>query len=170
MSTTNCQVQPGEEGLPEADAAADAEPELDQGLLNQVLQMGIPENPAKHALYKTGNNNADVAVTWYFENMSDPSINEPLRVKAEAGAGQAGAGGPDAESIAMLASMGFPDKKCKKALRECDNNMERAMEWIFSHPDDDGEDDAQPAAAGGAGVEELEEKLYKCPKPGVYQL
>lgn len=40
-----------------------------------VLQMGIPENPAKWALYKTGNNNADMAVTWYFENMADESIN-----------------------------------------------------------------------------------------------
>ena len=42
--------------------------------------------------------------------------------------------------------MGFPEKKCKKALRECDNNLERAMEWIFSHPDDDGEDSEMPAA------------------------
>ena len=38
-----------------------------------VIMMGIPENHAKHALYKTGNNNADMAVTWYFENMEDPS-------------------------------------------------------------------------------------------------
>jgi len=38
-----------------------------------VIQMGIPELHAKHALWKTGNNSADMAVTWYFENMSDPS-------------------------------------------------------------------------------------------------
>lgn len=66
--------------------------------------------------------------------------------------------------------MGFPEKKCKKALRECDNNLERAMEWIFSHPDDDGEDADMAAADGGANVGELEEKLYACSKPGVYQL
>lgn len=36
--------------------------------------MGIPENAAKHALYNTGNNNADMAVAWYFENM-DNSCN-----------------------------------------------------------------------------------------------
>lgn len=34
--------------------------------------MGIPENAAKHALYKTGNNSVDMACTWYFENMDDP--------------------------------------------------------------------------------------------------
>lgn len=70
----------------------------------------------------------------------------------------------------MLMGMGFPEKKCKKALRECDNNLERAMEWIFSHPDDDGEDADMAAADGGANVGELEEKLYACSKPGVYQL
>ena len=50
------------------------EPELNTELLNMVIQMGIPENPAKHALYKTGGNDADQAVTWYFENMGDESI------------------------------------------------------------------------------------------------
>jgi uncharacterized UBP type Zn finger protein len=34
--------------------------------------MGIPENAAKHALYNTGNNSADMAATWYFEHMDDP--------------------------------------------------------------------------------------------------
>ena len=66
--------------MPENEAAEE-EPELDQNLLNMVIQMGIPENPAKHALYRTGNNDADRAVTWYFENMGDESINQPLRVK-----------------------------------------------------------------------------------------
>ena len=54
-----------------------------------VLQMGIPENPAKHALYNTGNNDADKAVTWYFENMANESIQLPLRVKAGGDAGAA---------------------------------------------------------------------------------
>ena len=42
--------------------------------------MGIPENHAKHSLYRTGNSSADLAVTWYFENMDDESLNLPLRV------------------------------------------------------------------------------------------
>lgn len=131
--------------------------------------MGIPENPAKHALYKTGNNNADMAVTWYFENMSDPSINEPLRVKQKAPAGNAGGGGSDvpAESIAMLVGMGFDEKKCIKALKNCDLNVERATDWIFSHMDDpDSDGDSQMIN------EEAKENLnnYQCDKPGNYQL
>lgn len=101
--------------------------------------MGIPENPAKHALYKTGNNSADMAVAWYFENMDDASIQAPLKIKKEA----AGGGGDvSAANVEQLMGMGFTEKKCKKALRECDNNVERAMEWIFSHmdePDSDGD-------------------------------
>lgn len=73
-SQTNGELAPGEEALPAA-AGGKVEPELDQGLLNLVLQMGVPENPAKHALYRTGNNSAEIAVTWYFENMGDESIN-----------------------------------------------------------------------------------------------
>jgi uncharacterized UBP type Zn finger protein len=34
--------------------------------------MGIPENHAKHALFNTGNNNTDMAVAWYFDNLGLP--------------------------------------------------------------------------------------------------
>ena len=61
--------------------------------------MGIPENHAKHAVHKTGNNSVDAAISWYFENQEDPSkfkllklkfntgLNEPLIVKKAGGAG-----------------------------------------------------------------------------------
>jgi uncharacterized UBP type Zn finger protein len=42
-------------------------------ILNQIIMMGVPELAAKHALHITGNNNADMAVMWYFENMDNPS-------------------------------------------------------------------------------------------------
>lgn len=37
----------------------------------------------------------------------------------------------------QMMSMGFPEKKCKKALLSCDNNLERATDWLFSHMDDE---------------------------------
>jgi len=40
----------------------------------------------------------------------------------------------------MMLSMGFPEKKCIKALKACDNNPDRATDWLFSHMDD-GESD-----------------------------
>ena len=61
-----------------------------------LIGMGLPENPAKHALYKTGNIDADAAVTWYFENIADESIQLPLRIpNPNAGGGGGAAGGDD---------------------------------------------------------------------------
>jgi len=35
-----------------------------------------------------------------------------------------------------MLSMGFLEKKCIKALKSCDMNVERATDWLFSHMDD----------------------------------
>ena len=165
-SETNGEPAPGEEKLPEAAAnQEEVEPELDAGLLNMVIQMGIPENPAKWALYKTGNNSADMAVTWYFENMGDESINGPLRIKKE-GAASSGGDNIPAESLSMMTAMGFPEKKCIKALKNCDMNVERATDWLFSHMDDP---DSEVEADGDSVMAPAEES-YECSKPGVYNL
>ena len=47
---------------------------------------------------------------------------------------------PNPEHLGNLMAMGMPEQKCIKALKETDNNIERAVDWIFSHPDDDGSD------------------------------
>ena len=165
-STTNGEPAPGEEVIPEeATGSEEVEPELDAGLLNMVLQMGIPENPAKWALYKTGNNNADMAVTWYFENMADESINQPLRVKKEGAPASTGDNIP-AESLSMMTVMGFPEKKCIKALKKCDLNVERATDWLFSHMDDP---DSEVEADGDSIMADAETS-YECNKPGIYNL
>jgi ubiquitin carboxyl-terminal hydrolase 5/13 len=61
-------------------------------------------------------------------------------------------------------SMGFTDKKVMKALRSCDNNPDRAAEWLFSHMEDPDEDE-QPmnVDVGGASA-------FKNDKPGFYEL
>ena len=55
----------------------------------------------------------------------------------------------------MLVEMAFTREQATKALKMTDNNMERAVEWIFSHPDDLGtdpeEDEQQPEVGGAAG-------------------
>ena len=73
----------------------------------------------------------------------------------------------------MLAEMGFTHAQARKALRETvrrcgpfpptveftdsrthrhtqNGDAERAVEWLFSHPDDTGEDNAPPAATATA--------------------
>ena len=65
--------------------------------------------------------------------------------------------------------MGFQEKKCIKALKSCDMNVERAMDWIFSHmddPDDDVEDSEMEHEESGVDVN----AQYECNKPGIYGL
>jgi ubiquitin carboxyl-terminal hydrolase 5/13 len=97
--------------------------------------MGVPELQAKHAVYNTGNSSADAASMWFFENIENPAIQVPLRVKPKAKSTVA-QHQADPESVMMIESMGFTSKQAKRALRKCDNNMERACDWIFSHMDE----------------------------------
>ena len=50
----------------------------------------------------------------------------------------------------MLQSMGFTRLQCIKALRSTDNNVERAADWIFSHPDEINSIDDAPDAVVSA--------------------
>ena len=49
---------------------------------------------------------------------------------------------PDEGNIGMLMDMSFTREQAIKALKMTDNNMERAVDWIFNHPGDMGGDDA----------------------------
>lgn len=46
--------------------------------LELIVGMGISENAARRALYNTGNENAELAVSWVFENISDPELHQPF--------------------------------------------------------------------------------------------
>ncbi|KAF8211850.1 hypothetical protein K438DRAFT_1902808 [Mycena galopus ATCC 62051] len=131
-------LQPNEVELPSNAAAAAPQFEFDANAMAQLEGMGFPVIRCQKALLATGNSSAEVATTWLFEHMDDP------------GGAAAGGSEPTADQIAMLADMGFTSAQARKALRETSGNAERAVEWLFNHPDDTGADDA-PAPAAAAG-------------------
>ena len=45
---------------------------------------------------------------------------------------------PDEQSVEQLINFGFTRAQCVKALKCTSGNMERAADWLFSHPDDTG--------------------------------
>ena len=53
----------------------------------------------------------------------------------------------------MLMDMSFTRDQAIKALKETDNNLERAVDWIFNHPGDMGGDDPEEAAEGSEANE-----------------
>ena len=60
---------------------------------------------------------------------------------------------PDEDGVAMLSAMGFTRAQCVKALQNTDNNVERAADWIFSHPDEiNSVESVEPPAAPAAAA------------------
>ncbi|KAG1076965.1 hypothetical protein G6F42_025165 [Rhizopus arrhizus] len=61
--------------------------------------------------------------------------------------------------------MGFSAQQAKKALHQTNNDTERALDWLFSHPDDNGEmneqatTDSAPAQAIGDATPPFNYKL-----------
>lgn len=101
--------------------------------------MGVPEMGAKHALHQTGNSSADLAVAWFFENMDNPIINEPLLIKKSSS--KADDSVPQELIDGLIVMFGFDEKKIRKALKKTDLNPDRAVDWLLNHTDDHDSDE-----------------------------
>jgi ubiquitin carboxyl-terminal hydrolase 5/13 len=155
--------QAGEELLPEEAESNDFVPNPEAMMM--IESMGFPQNRAIKALHATGND-AEAATMWLMEHMEDPDIDQPLPSSKPKQV--------DQNSLSMLMSMGFSAPQARQAMQETDGDVERAVDWLFSHPDATGvfESDAVPVshcrqniadsqAAKSAGFAE---------KPAKYQL
>lgn len=145
-------LQTGEEELPEdaqVGAGASAHFVPNDAALGQLESMGFPRNRCEKALHATGNTDPEAAMTWLFGHMEDPDIDAPL----DLGGGQSASGGADLEKIAQLAEMGISAPQARKALKECGSDVMRAVDWVFSHPDDQGDFDEDGPSASAAPKE-----------------
>ncbi|KAI0506028.1 ubiquitin carboxyl-terminal hydrolase 14 [Xylaria bambusicola] len=136
--------QESEELLPEEENAAAPTFAPNEGALDQLMAMGFPRNRSEKALYATGNSDANSAMEWLFSHMEDPDIDDPLVLTST---GSGGGDGADPEKIEMLGAMGFNAPQARKALKETNGDVERAVEWLFSHPDDQGDTTGDNGAA-----------------------
>lgn len=131
-------LQPGEEELPE-DAVTSGNSSstafvANEAALSQLEGMGFPRVRCEKALHATGNNDAEAAMNWLFAHMDDADIDEPVNL-----GGGSSIHADDADKIAQLGDMGIGAPQARKALRECDGDVNRALDWVFSHPDDQGD-------------------------------
>jgi ubiquitin carboxyl-terminal hydrolase 5/13 len=155
-------LAPGEEELPEdadapssSSAAAANEFVPNEAALSMLEAMGFPRVRCEKALHATGNSDAEAASNWLFAHMDDLDIDVPLDLGGGSGSGSASAG-PSQEQIDMLAGMGFNAPQARQALKETGGDVERAVEWLFSHPDAAG--DFGDDSAGSEEVFEVKEK------------
>ncbi|CAG8499164.1 5681_t:CDS:10 [Paraglomus brasilianum] len=126
-------LQEGEKLLPEEQAS---EPQVNGAVLNELLLMGFPEIRCKKALIATDNRDAETALNWIFGHMDDPDIDAPIQTSKAAG--QSASEPPEAV-VANMMDMGFSRARAIKALKETNNNAERAVEWLFNHTEESDE-------------------------------
>lgn len=141
--------------LPDDDkAAAGSEFTPHNDVLLQLMEMGFSENACTKALYHTGNpSEGDVAVQWLFEHVEDSDLNEALVVTEKGG---------DYESQAQeMTQMGLSYAVCLKALKLNNGDMNASVEWVFSHPDDDGAMKDDTRVATQYGHEEIQDVEYE---------
>lgn len=110
--------------------------------IGQLEAMGFPRNRCEKALHATGNSDANAAMEWLFAHMEDSDIDAPLDL-GNSGSTNAGA---DPEKLELLGAMGFSAPHARKALKETGGDMDRAVEWLFNHPDDQGDFGEEPSS------------------------
>lgn len=148
--------QSDEEILPEDEGESVPAFVPDDGALSQLEGMGFPRNRCLRGLHATGNSDPNAAMEWLFAHMEDADIDEPL-VLGSVGSGTASSA-PDPEKIEMLGAMGFGPPLARKALKETGEDLERAVEWLFSHPDEQGDfgnDEGSVNSSGQSVVKEV---------------
>lgn len=125
-------LQPGEELLPESDTV---QIQFNEGVIASLMGMGFSRTKAEHAAYNTQGQGADAAAEWLFSRMDDDSLEKPLVVKKAASS--ASSPSVNAEDVDNLMGMGFSKSLCVKALSNTQGNVERAVDWLFSHQSED---------------------------------
>lgn len=132
-------LQPGEEELPE-DADTNTNKWVpNEAALSMLEAMGFPRVRCEKALHATGNEDAEAASNWLFAHMEDPDIDTPVDFNASSGSDGGAATAVDPEKIENLGAMGFSVPQARQALKETGGDMERAVDWLFSHPDAQGD-------------------------------
>lgn len=145
-------LQPSEELLPDLDKTP-PQPVFDEAIINQLADMGFPIEACKRAVFFTKNSGVEPATQWIMEHISDSDFGDPfIPPGTDVSSGPAFVADPS--GLEMLMGMGFNVSQATKALKETNNNIERAADWIFSHPMeiDNLENDFGDEASGDAAA------------------
>ena len=121
----------------------DVEAKLDDAVISQLASMGFPESKCRKAALNAGNN-IEAAMEWLLSHVDEVDTKDKGCVV-------------NPESISELEKMGFAHERARKALASCDGDIARAIDWLFSHNEDEesSEKNNQTSLLDGAGQYEL---------------
>lgn len=162
---------PNEEMLPEdAETGAPAfiaNPEL----VEQLSGMGFSQVRCENALYATGNSDIESAMNWLLAHLEDPDIDQPMFMSSNTGVDSTE---HDAEKIQQLGEMGIGAKQAAKALSATGGDVNRALDWVFSHPEEANDDDGGDVGEGSMNPENVSSSSQEIPgktgRPAKYRL
>lgn len=126
-------LQPGEELLPEV---VDNVPEvkLNDEIIQYLAGMGFTLEACKKAVYFTNNAGTEPATNWIMQHLTDADLNDPFVIPGtQSSSSSTPAFVPNEDAIENITGMGFTRAQAIKALKETSNNVERAVDYIFSH-------------------------------------
>ncbi|KAF5272753.1 hypothetical protein FQA39_LY07780 [Lamprigera yunnana] len=124
--------QPGEELLPELVGSPPPVPDMDEVVFAQLQEMGFPVEACKRAIFFTHNSGVETASTWIMEHITDADFSDPFIPPGT----ESQSFVPDPNALPLVMGMGFTENQAVKALKATNNNVERAIDWIFSHTDE----------------------------------
>ncbi|PKY02892.1 ubiquitinyl hydrolase [Aspergillus campestris IBT 28561] len=101
----------------------------DEEVLCQLLTMGFPQPRCVKALQATGNSDVEAAMNWIFAHMDDADIDDPPATQGEEPQ-------QDSAKVLQLGEMGINEQHAKKALAATSGDINRAIDWVFSHPEE----------------------------------
>jgi ubiquitin carboxyl-terminal hydrolase 5/13 len=145
---TDEELMPDDSAGAGAGAGAGAVEVADDAIVTQLMSMGFGENASRKAAIATNNVDAEQAMNWVMEHMGDSDFNDP---PTAATVPSSAVGEASPEAVATLSSFGYTEAQARAALAATDGNLERAADWIFSHPDELDAAVAAMAAGGGGG-------------------
>ena len=136
-------LQAGEEELPAGEKKKEPEIEPDETIMAQLLSMDFNVNGVKKACLAVKNSSMEAAMEWVLQHMGDDDFAEPPKESQSAVSSSVEFSDED---VQLLMGLGFTEKQVKKALKNTSMSPDRAADWLFSHPDDNGEEETNQSS------------------------
>ncbi|OMJ29592.1 Ubiquitin carboxyl-terminal hydrolase 14 [Smittium culicis] len=155
-------LRPDEELMPE-EKTEDEEP-VDLDALSQLVSAGFPEDWCKYSLLIQGNNASD-AMNYLVENIDMLCQPAPLDSLNKKNINDSQAPSYDSSLVQTLTSMGFSEDQSTYALNKTDGDVERAIDFLFSHAEE-----IQNAPISEVSQSEIENPIIVDSEPAIYEL
>ncbi|PVU94928.1 hypothetical protein BB561_002170 [Smittium simulii] len=124
-------IQPGEIELMDPVENTDNSVNIDYEKVSILASSGFPEDWCIYALHEKGNNDIEIAMNWLVDNIDQLSTPAPS-ISSKKNSSDSSFKVND-DLVNTICEMGFTVPQSKLALEKTNNDIERAMDWLFNN-------------------------------------